>query len=80
MASTHGISGTSLLMVVADHDNIAVTDVPLALAPKRLVMIKGGHSIPISEHPSVPISPHQALRHDPISRKENACLSWNGSY
>jgi uncharacterized protein len=46
MASTHGISGTSLLMVVADHDNIAVTDVALALALKRLVMIKGGHFDP----------------------------------
>ena len=38
--------GTSLLMVVADHDNIAVTDAALALAPKRLVMIKGGHFDP----------------------------------
>jgi len=33
-------------MVVADHDNIAVTDAALALAPKRLVMIKGGHFDP----------------------------------
>ena len=38
--------GTSLLMVVAYHDNIAVTDVALPLAPKRLVMIKGDHFDP----------------------------------
>jgi hypothetical protein len=34
------------LMVVADHDKIVVTDVALALALKRLVMIKGGHFDP----------------------------------
>ena len=45
------VSPTPLLMVVADHDNIAVADLALkayerALEPKRLVMIKGGHFDP----------------------------------
>jgi uncharacterized protein len=42
------VSPTPLLMLVADHDHIAVTDLALkayerALEPKRLVMLKGGH-------------------------------------
>ena len=45
------VSPTPLLMLVADHDHIAVTDLALkayerALEPKRLVMIKGGHFDP----------------------------------
>jgi fermentation-respiration switch protein FrsA (DUF1100 family) len=45
------VSPTPLMMVVADHDHIAVTDLALqayerALEPKRLVMIKGGHFDP----------------------------------
>jgi uncharacterized protein len=45
------ISPTPLLMVVAEQDHIAVTDLALkayerALEPKRLVMIKGGHFDP----------------------------------
>jgi uncharacterized protein len=45
------VSPTPLLMVVADHDHIAVTDLALkayerALEPKRLAMIKGGHFDP----------------------------------
>jgi uncharacterized protein len=45
------VSPTPLLMVVANHDHIAVTDLALkayerALEPKRLVMIKGGHFDP----------------------------------
>ncbi len=48
------VSPTPLLMVVADHDHIAVTDLALqayerALEPKRLVMIKGGHFDPYLE-------------------------------
>jgi len=44
-------SPTPLLMLVAEHDHIAVTDVALkayanALEPKRLVMLKGGHFDP----------------------------------
>ena len=42
------ISPTPLLMVVASHDTITVTDLALAayekaLQPKRLVMLPGGH-------------------------------------
>jgi fermentation-respiration switch protein FrsA (DUF1100 family) len=45
------VSPTPLLMVVADHDHVAVTDLALkaferALEPKHLVMIKGGHFDP----------------------------------
>jgi uncharacterized protein len=45
------VSPTPLLMVVAEHDHIAVTDLALkayerALHPKRLVMTKGGHFDP----------------------------------
>jgi uncharacterized protein len=45
------VSPTPLLMVVAGHDHIAVTDLALkayerALEPKKLVMIKGGHFDP----------------------------------
>jgi fermentation-respiration switch protein FrsA (DUF1100 family) len=45
------VSPTPLMMVVADHDHIAVTDLALkayerALEPKKLVMIKGGHFDP----------------------------------
>jgi uncharacterized protein len=45
------VSPTPLLMVVATHDHVAVTDLALkayerALEPKRLVMIKGGHFDP----------------------------------
>src|SRR2546430_2101301 len=45
------VSPTPLLMIVADHDHIAVTDLALqayerAFEPKRLVMIKGGHFDP----------------------------------
>jgi uncharacterized protein len=45
------VSPTPLLMVVADHDHIAVTDLALkayerALEPKRLVLIRGGHFDP----------------------------------
>jgi dienelactone hydrolase len=45
------VSPTPLLMLVAEHDHIAVTDLALkayerALEPKRLVMIKGGHFDP----------------------------------
>jgi fermentation-respiration switch protein FrsA (DUF1100 family) len=45
------VSPTPLLMLVADHDRTAVTDLALkaferALEPKRLVMIKGGHFDP----------------------------------
>jgi fermentation-respiration switch protein FrsA (DUF1100 family) len=45
------VSPTPLLMVVASHDHIAVTDLALkayerALEPKRLAMIKGGHFDP----------------------------------
>ena len=45
------VSPTPLLMVVAEHDHIAVTDLALkayerALEPKRLVMITGGHFDP----------------------------------
>jgi uncharacterized protein len=45
------VSPTPLLMVVADHDHVALTDLELeayerALEPKRLVMIKGGHFDP----------------------------------
>jgi fermentation-respiration switch protein FrsA (DUF1100 family) len=51
------VSPTPLLMLVADHDHIAVTDLALkayerALEPKRLVIIKGGHFDPyLSEFP-----------------------------
>jgi dienelactone hydrolase len=53
------VSPTPLLMLVADHDHIAVTDLALkayerALQPKRLVMIKGGHFDPyVSEFETV---------------------------
>jgi hypothetical protein len=45
------VSPTPLLMVVATHDHVAVTDLALkayerALEPKRLVMIKAGHFDP----------------------------------
>jgi fermentation-respiration switch protein FrsA (DUF1100 family) len=45
------VSPTPLLMVVADQDHVALTDLELkayqrALEPKRLVMIKGGHFDP----------------------------------
>lgn len=45
------VSPTPLLMLVAQHDHIAVTDLALkayeqALEPKRLVMLKGGHFDP----------------------------------
>ena len=45
------VSPTPLLMVVADHDHVAPTDLQLkayerALEPKRLVMIKSGHFDP----------------------------------
>jgi hypothetical protein len=45
------VSPTPFLMVVADRDHIAVTDLALkaygrALESKRLVMIKGGHFDP----------------------------------
>ena len=45
------VSPTPLLMLVADYDHIAVTDLALkaferALEPKRLVIIKGGHFAP----------------------------------
>lgn len=45
------VSPTPLLMLVADHDHIAATDLALkayerALEPKRLVMMKGGHFDP----------------------------------
>jgi fermentation-respiration switch protein FrsA (DUF1100 family) len=45
------VSPTPLLMIVADHDHIAVTDLALqayerAFEPKRLVMIKGSHFDP----------------------------------
>lgn len=45
------VSPTPLLMVVATHDHVTVTDLALkayehALEPKRLVMIKGGHFDP----------------------------------
>jgi fermentation-respiration switch protein FrsA (DUF1100 family) len=45
------VSPTPLLMVVADHDHIVLTDLALkayerALEPKRLVMLKGGHFDP----------------------------------
>jgi uncharacterized protein len=45
------VSPTPLLMVVADHDHVALTDLELkayerALEPKRLVMIRGGHFDP----------------------------------
>ncbi len=45
------VSPTPLLMVVAEHDHIAVTDLALkayerALQPKRLVMTRGGHFDP----------------------------------
>lgn len=45
------VSPTPLLMLVADHDHIAVTDLALkaygrALEPKHLVIIKGGHFDP----------------------------------
>jgi hypothetical protein len=45
------VSSTPLVMLVTDHDYIAVTDLALksyerALQPKRLVMIKGGHFDP----------------------------------
>jgi dienelactone hydrolase len=45
------VSPTPLLMIVAEHDQIAVTDLALkayqrALEPKRLVMTRGGHFDP----------------------------------
>ncbi|WER50801.1 alpha/beta hydrolase [Cupriavidus sp. WKF15] len=45
------VSPTPLMMVVAERDHIAVTDLALdayerALEPKRLVMLKGGHFDP----------------------------------
>ncbi|WNC94518.1 alpha/beta fold hydrolase [Paraburkholderia sp. FT54] len=52
------VSPTPLLMLVAQHDHIAVTDLALkayeqALEPKRLVMLKGGHFDPyLAELPS----------------------------
>ena len=52
------VSPTPLLMVVAEHDHIAVTDLALkayekALQPKRLVMLKGGHFDPyLGEFPT----------------------------
>ncbi|MFM0557577.1 alpha/beta hydrolase, partial [Paraburkholderia sediminicola] len=52
------VSPTPLLMLVAQHDHIAVTDLALkayeqALEPKRMVMLKGGHFDPyLAELPS----------------------------
>ncbi|RAS35570.1 alpha/beta hydrolase [Paraburkholderia bryophila] len=52
------VSPTPLLMLVAQHDHIAVTDLALkayeqALEPKRLVMLKGGHFDPyLAEFPT----------------------------
>jgi fermentation-respiration switch protein FrsA (DUF1100 family) len=48
------ISPTPLLMIVADHDVLAPTDLGLAayesaLQPKRLLLIKGGHFAPYVE-------------------------------
>jgi fermentation-respiration switch protein FrsA (DUF1100 family) len=45
------VSPTPLLMVMAGHDHIAVTDLALkgyerALEPKKLAKIKGGHFDP----------------------------------
>jgi surfactin synthase thioesterase subunit len=45
------VSPTPLLLLVANHDQIAPTDLALkacerALEPKRLVMIEGGHFYP----------------------------------
>ena len=45
------VSPTPLLMVVATHDTVTLTDTALAayeraLEPKRLVMIPGGHFDP----------------------------------
>ncbi|QOT79366.1 alpha/beta hydrolase [Cupriavidus basilensis] len=52
------VSPTPLLMLVAERDHIAVTDLALkayelALEPKRMVMLKGGHFDPyLAELPS----------------------------
>jgi fermentation-respiration switch protein FrsA (DUF1100 family) len=48
------ISPTPLLMIVASHDTITLTDLALAsyeqaLEPKKLVLIRGGHFDPISQ-------------------------------
>jgi uncharacterized protein len=45
------VSPTPLLMVIADHGQVALTDLELnayepALDPKCMVMIKGGHFAP----------------------------------
>lgn len=52
------VSPTPLLMLVAEHDHIAVTDLALrayeqALEPKQMLMLKGGHFDPyLAEFPS----------------------------
>lgn len=48
------ISPTPLLMVVADQDNVTLTDLALqaynhALEPKKLVMVPGEHWVPYVE-------------------------------
>ena len=64
------VSPTPLLMLVADHDQIALTDLGLkaferALEPKRLVMIKGGHFDPYL---------------DEFNSAANAAIEWFKTY
>jgi uncharacterized protein len=88
------VSPTPLLMVVAGHDHIAVTDLALkayqrALEPKKLVMIKGGHFDPYlgefktASHAAVDwfriISPDRTGGKDIFWRRRSTCLSSNGS-
>ncbi|MEX3786459.1 alpha/beta hydrolase [Paraburkholderia sp. BR14374] len=58
------VSPTPLLMLVAEHDHIAPTDLALkayeqALEPKRIVMLKGGHFDPYLAE--LPTSSREAL-------------------
>ncbi|KAA0695406.1 alpha/beta hydrolase [Neorhizobium sp. P12A] len=64
------VSPTPLLMLVAEHDHIAVTDLALkayerALHPKRLVMLKGGHFDPYERE---------------IETASRAAIEWFGSH
>jgi uncharacterized protein len=70
------ISPTPLLMVVATHDTVTLTDTALAayeraLEPKRLVMIPGGHFDPyLAEFPTASAAARAWFADHLLNRKE----------
>ncbi len=78
----HRITPTSLLMIVAENDDVTPSDLALdayrqALEPKELVLIKGGHFSPYDE--KFEIASQAALRrlrkHLEIGGAANAAAS-----